>query len=115
MGIRIPRYSVFRELEAQQREFAIKTINELMNNGQERFLYYQPCLNIMKLIEMYWAHLEPGFNDDRDHWLDMVMRSIEDSNRFIIPQTFFVWLEDNSSIISKILGVNEARDFMSDF
>lgn len=110
---KIKRFSLLHE---EQKEFTIKSINDLMNNGNSKYFhYYQPCLNIMKLIEMFYAHLEQGYNDDREHWLDMVMRSFEETCGYISPLTFFVWLESDPKIFYKVLGSNESDEFFKDF
>lgn len=110
---KIKRFSVLRE---EQKEFTIKSMSDLIYNGNNKYFhYYQPCLNIMKLIEMFYAYLEKGYNDDREHWLDMVMKSFEETCGYISPLTFFVWLESDQKILYKILGTNEFNEFSKDF
>ena len=84
---KIKRFSVLRE---EQKEFTIKSMSDLIYNGNNKYFhYYQPCLNIMK--------------------------SFEETCGYISPLTFFVWLESDQKILYKILGTNEFNEFSKDF
>ncbi len=110
---KIKRFSILCE---EQKEFAeVNSISDLMHKGKDYFLYYQPCLNIMKLIEMYYMHLETKI-DDRDHWLQMSIKNIINAYKVNInPLIFFVWVENDSKVLNKVYGTLIYNEFVERF
>ena len=107
---KIKRFSILRE---EQKEFSeINSIKDLMISSKDKyFLYYQPCLNIMKLIEMFYYTDSNGENYHK-HWLDMVMNSIKNYSNFAIPQIYFGWIErDFSTSFPKTVVEIFSKDF----
>ena len=101
---KIKRFSILSE---EQKEFAITSINELMNNGGGSE-FDLPSLDLLKLIEMYkydnGKHVE--------HWLGLISdTALEISKANISPQILFCWIENDKNILSKVLGQNHAINF----
>ena len=103
-------FIIKRKLE--QREFAATSITDLLRG--DAFQYYQPSLNVMKLIEMYFLTDSISGKNYHAHWLDMTVSSISNHNKFIYPQQFFVWIEDKNTI-EKVLGKNNANILFEKF
>lgn len=96
----------------EQKEFSINSIEDLMTSSKDKyFLYYQPCLNIMKLIEMFY-YVDSNGKDQHKHWLDMTINSIKNYSNFAIPQIYFGWIEDD---LSNVFGENIIEIFSKDF